>query len=154
MSRFLARNPILKTKKQIYVDSVRVNCACSEVIRPWFQKLEIPAIKAIPASQRWNMDETGIMEGYGLNEFVVGHAGKRKVQGKQPGSRAWTSILECISAVGASTHSTVIYKGKSVQQQWFPSQLDVFDKWYFTATDNGWTTDATALEWLEKVFIP
>ena len=154
MSRFLACNPILKTKKQIYVDSVRVNCACSEVIRPWFQKLEIPAIKAIPASQRWNMDETGIMEGYGLNGFIVGHAGKRKVQGKQPGSRAWTSILECISAVGASTDSTVVYKGKSVQQQWFPSQLDVFDKWHFTATDNGWTTDATALEWLEKVFIP
>ena len=52
MTRFLARNPILKTKRQIYVDSVRVNNACSEVIRPWFQKLEIPAIRAIPASQR------------------------------------------------------------------------------------------------------
>ncbi len=154
MSRFLARNPILKTKRQIYVDSVRVNCACSEVIRPWFQKLEIPAIKAIPASQRWNIDETGVMEGYGLNGFVVGHAEKRKVQGKQPGSRAWTSIIECISATGVSTLPAVIYKGKSVQQQWFPSQLDVFDKWHFTATDNGWTTDKTALEWLEKVFIP
>jgi hypothetical protein len=34
--KFLARNPILKTKRQIYVDSVRVNCACSEVIKPWF----------------------------------------------------------------------------------------------------------------------
>ena len=50
MARFLARNPVLKTKRQIYVDSVRVNCACSEVIRPWFQKLEIPAIRAILAS--------------------------------------------------------------------------------------------------------
>jgi hypothetical protein len=34
ISRFLARNPILKTKKQIYIDSVRVNNACSEVIKP------------------------------------------------------------------------------------------------------------------------
>ena len=82
MSRFLARNPILKTKRQIYIDSVRVNNACSEVIRLWFQKLEIPAIRAILASQRWNMDETGIMEGYGLNGLVIGHAEKRKVQGK------------------------------------------------------------------------
>ena len=88
MTRFLARNPILKTKRQIYIDSVRVNNACSEVIRPWFQKLEIPAIRAIPVSQRWNMDETGVMEGYSLNGLVVGHAKKRKVQGKQPGSRA------------------------------------------------------------------
>ena len=154
IARFLARHPVLKTKKQIYVDSIRVNCACSEVIQPWFQKLEIPAIKAIPPSQRWNMDETGIMEGYGLNGLIVGNAEKRKVQGKQPGSRTWTSIIECISATGVKTKALVIYKGKSVQQQWFPSQLDVFDQWHFTATDNGWTTDNTALKWLEKVFIP
>ncbi len=49
------------------------------------------------------MDETGIMEGYGLNRFVIGYAGKRKVQGKQPGSRAWTLIIEYISATGVST---------------------------------------------------
>jgi len=117
MTRFLARNPILKTKRQIYIDSVRVNNACSEVIRPWFQKLDIPAIRAIPANQRWNINETGVMEGYGLNGLVVGHAEKRKIQGKQPDSRAWTSIIECISAIEASTLPLVIYKGKSVQQQ-------------------------------------
>src|SRR6195952_1952631 len=54
MTRFMTRNPIRKTKRQIYVDSVRVNNACLEVIWPWFQKLDIPAIRAIPASQRWN----------------------------------------------------------------------------------------------------
>ena len=100
------------------------------------------------------MDETGIIEGHGLNGYVVGSAETRTVQGKQPGSRGWTTILECISAIGALTDPAVVYKGKSVQQQWFPSQLDLFDNWHFTATENGWTTDATALEWLEKVFIP
>ncbi len=61
------------------------------------------------------MDETGIMEGYGLNGLVVGHAEKRKVQGKQPGSRAWTSIIECVSATGGFTAPAIIYKGKTVQ---------------------------------------
>ncbi len=75
----MTQNPVLKTKRQIYVDSVRVNCARSEIIRPWFQKLEIPAIKAIPANQRWNMDETGVMEGYGLNRYVVGSIEIRKI---------------------------------------------------------------------------
>ena len=51
----------------------------SEVIRPWFQKLSIPAIRAIPASQRGNMDETGIMEGHGLNGCIVGGAETRTV---------------------------------------------------------------------------
>ena len=48
----------------------------------------------------------------------------------------------------------VIYKGKSVQQQWFPTNLDKFSRWHFTATENGWATDSTAQEWPEKVFIP
>ena len=84
----MARNPVLKTKRQIYVDSIRVNYARSEVIRPWFQKLDIPAIRAIPANQRWNIDETGVIEGYSLNGYVIGSIETRKVQGKQLGSRA------------------------------------------------------------------
>jgi hypothetical protein len=100
------------------------------------------------------MDKAGIMEGYGINGYVVGHANQRFVQRKQPGSRSWTSFLECISAAGAKTTSLVVYKGKSVQQQWFPADLSIFKSWHFTATENGWTTDKTAVEWLEKVFIP
>jgi 4-hydroxybenzoate polyprenyltransferase len=46
-----------------------------------------------------------------------------------------------------------MFKGKSVQQQWFPKSLDEFRNWEFTATENGWTSDDTALEWLKKVFI-
>jgi hypothetical protein len=47
-----------------------------------------------------------------------------------------------------------MFKGKSVQQQWFPVGLKDYEGWEFTATDNGWTSDATALEWLQKVFLP
>ncbi|TVY12485.1 hypothetical protein LARI1_G009560 [Lachnellula arida] len=44
---FLKRNPILKTKKQLRIDSARVNGATSDIIKAWFQKLEVPEIKAI-----------------------------------------------------------------------------------------------------------
>ena len=94
------------------------------------------------------------MEDHSLNRYIIGSAETRIVQGKQLGSRGQTTILECISAIGASTDLAVVYKGKSVQQQWFPSQLDLFDNQHFTATENGQTTNATALKWLEKVFIP
>jgi hypothetical protein len=47
MAGFIRRNPILRTKKQLLIDSVRVNNATSDIIKPWFQKLEVPAIKAI-----------------------------------------------------------------------------------------------------------
>ncbi|KAM4064340.1 DDE superfamily endonuclease [Hirsutella rhossiliensis] len=100
------------------------------------------------------MDEAGIMEGLGENGLVVGSAEKRSVQKKTPGSRVWTSFIECVSAAGTFLPPLVIFKGKSVQQQWFPEDLSTFSDWQFTATKNGWTSDQTAVEWLEKVFIP
>jgi 4-hydroxybenzoate polyprenyltransferase len=154
MAGFLRRNPVLKTKKQFRIDSVRVNGATSDIIKGWFQKLEVPAIKAIKPENRWNMDEAGIMEGQGENGLVVGSAQKRFIQKKQPGSKAWTSFIECISPIGKALLPLVIFKGKSVQQQWFPISLEPYQSWKFTATDNGWTSNATALEWLQKVFIP
>jgi hypothetical protein len=154
MAGFLRRNPVLKTKKQFKIDSVRVNGATSDILKAWFQKLEIPAIKAIKPENRWNMDEAGIIKGQGENRLVVGSAQKRFIQKKQPGSKAWTSFIECISATGKALHPLVIFKGKSVQQQWFSFQLQSYKGWKFDATENGGTSDATALEWLKTVFIP
>ena len=85
---FLRRNPVLKTKKQYRIDSVRINGATSDILKAWFQKLEVPAIKAIKPENCWNMDEAGIMEGHGENRLVVGSTEKRFIQKKQPGSQA------------------------------------------------------------------
>ena len=60
------------------------------------------------------MNKINVIKGYNLNGLIVSYAKKRKIQEKQPGSRAWTSIIECISATEASTLPLVIYKGKSV----------------------------------------
>ena len=154
MAGFLRRNPILKTKKQLHIDSGRVNSATTEIIKKWWSKLALPAIKAIKPENRYNMDEAGIMEGMGDNGLVVGSVHKRFIQKKHPGSKAWTSFIECISATGRSLRPLVIFKGKSVQQQWFKTTLNEFEGWKFTSTENSWTTDDTALEWLQKVFIP
>ena len=114
MAGFLRCNPILKTKKQFYIDSARVNSATTEVIKKWWPKLAIPAIKAIKPDNRYNMDKAGIMEGMGDNGLVVGSIDKRFIQKKHPGSKAWTSFIECISATGWNLYRLVIFKGKSV----------------------------------------
>jgi hypothetical protein len=157
MAGFLRRNPILQTKRARNIDSVRVNGATTQVIKDWFQRLNIPAISLIKPENRWNMDESGIMEGMGVNGLVVGSSERRSIQKKQPGSRAWTSFIECISATGKALLPLVIFKGKLVQQQWFPTdsiELNTYKGWEVTATENAWTSDETALEWLEKVFLP
>jgi hypothetical protein len=50
--------------------------------------LNIPAITAIKPENRWNMDESGIMEGYEANGLVVKSFERRAIQKKQPGSCA------------------------------------------------------------------
>ena len=87
ISGFLRRNPILKTKKQVQIDSTRVNGATTEIIKKWFQYLAPPRIKAIKPENRWNIDEAGIMEGMGDNGLVVGSVHKRNIQKKTPRSR-------------------------------------------------------------------
>jgi hypothetical protein len=82
MSGFLRRNPILQTKKQLQIDSARVNGATTEIIKKWFQNFAPPRIKAIKPENRWNMDEAGIIEGMGDNGLVVGSVHKRFIQKK------------------------------------------------------------------------
>ncbi|KAK8041339.1 hypothetical protein PG994_014346 [Apiospora phragmitis] len=72
-------------------------------------------------------------------------AENRSIRKKQPGSKAWTSFIECVSAQGHALPPLVIFKGKTVQQ-WFPLDLSPFKGWQFTATENGWITDETAVE--------
>ena len=62
-----------------------------------------------------------VIKDYNLNNLVVGYAEKRKVQRKQLDLRAWMTIIKCISTIKISMLLVVIYKGKDVQQQWFPS---------------------------------
>jgi 4-hydroxybenzoate polyprenyltransferase len=114
MEGFLRHNLILRTKRARNIDSVRVNSATTAIIKSWFQRLVIPAIVTIKPENRYNMDESGIIEGYRANRLVVGSSERRFIQKKQPGSRAWTSFIECISATGNALLPLVIFKGKSV----------------------------------------
>jgi hypothetical protein len=67
------------------------------------------------------MDEARIIEGQGENRLVVGSVQKRVIQKKQPSSKAWTSFIKYISSTGVALHPLVMFKGKLVQQQWFPT---------------------------------
>jgi hypothetical protein len=75
----------------------------------------MPAIRLVKQKNRWNVDKVGIIEGIGINGLVLGHKEKKSVLIKQPGSRSWIIILECISATGKILPLSVIFKGKTLQ---------------------------------------
>ncbi|CCT63413.1 related to transposase [Fusarium fujikuroi IMI 58289] len=151
---FLGRNPDIRTLKGKKIDSDRYHGASSELIKAFFMLLMMPAIRLVKQGNRYNVDEVGMMEGIGMNGLFLGHQSKKSVLIRQPGSRAWITILECISATGKVLRPTVIFKGKTVQQQHFPENLDFLEDWEFACSDKGWTSNKLALVWLRKVFIP
>jgi len=114
----------------------------------------MPIIQAIKPEDRWNMDETGIMEGLGTNGLVLGSSEKKMTLKKHPRSRSWTTIVECILATGIALTPLVIFKGESLQHQWFNHEMEFLQDWNFTASTKGWTDNDIALKWLKEVFIP
>ena len=72
MQGFFARNPQVKTLRGKSIDSRHVNGASAENIKAFFQLLSIPKVQAIKPYNRWNIDETGIMQGHQGNSLVIG----------------------------------------------------------------------------------
>jgi 4-hydroxybenzoate polyprenyltransferase len=152
MDGFFHRHPDVKTKLGRRIDFRRLNGASPENINKFFNAYE--QYQWIKPSNRYNTDEVGIMEGMGVNGLVVrsSQINPNSTYIKQQGSRNWSTILECVSAIGKSLTPAIIFKGGSVQLQWFKTEFK--EPWYFTTSENGWTSNAIALEWLERVFIP
>ncbi|KAF4435476.1 hypothetical protein F53441_13499 [Fusarium austroafricanum] len=154
LQSFLRRYPEVSTLRGKKIDIERYNGANTELIKAFFALLMLPDIRKIRQENRYNVDEVGMMEGIGLNGLVLGHSEKKEALLKQPGSRSWISILECISATGKVLTPLVIFKGKTVQQQYFPADLDFLNDWKFSCSPKGWTNNHLAFIWLKTVFIP
>ena len=151
---FLRRNPLIITKRNQKIDSNRITGATTTSIRAWFQNFNLPAIRTVKPANRWNIDEAGIAEGLGSNGLILGSRETSAAAVKKARSRTQISFIKYISADSQALDPLVIYKGKSVQQQWFPTALEQYTNQKFTATPNRQTTNETGLEQLVKVFIP
>ncbi|KAL9575810.1 hypothetical protein ACKAV7_000052 [Fusarium commune] len=102
-----------------------------------------------------NVDEGGIMAGFGLDSLVIGSSDpKRKAFLKGSQSRTWTSFLEAVTATGRLLKPGIIFKGKELQQQWFIEELKEVADWYYITSNNGWTDNHIAVEWLREVYLP
>jgi len=90
-------------------------------------------VKAIKPANRWNADEGGIIESRSGATLAVGYAEGSPLAQKDFNSRAWTSFMECVNALGKYLPPLIIFKGLTLQQQWFPVALEDHEHWQFTA---------------------
>ncbi|KAJ3454823.1 hypothetical protein MRS44_013423 [Fusarium solani] len=100
-----------------------------------------------------NVDEGGIMAGF--DSLVIGSSDPRRkafLKGSQ--SRTWTSFPEAVTATGRLLKPGIIFKGKELQRQWFIDEFRKIADWYYITSDNGWTDNHIAVEWLKEVYLP
>ncbi|KAL9563920.1 hypothetical protein ACKAV7_011955 [Fusarium commune] len=113
-SHFVERHLAIKTKLGRRTDWKRINAATPDNIRHLFNLYE--TVSWIPPRRRYNADEGGIMEGQGINGLVIGSSQENPnmVPVETINARTWTSIMECISALGVALNPLVIFKAKSI----------------------------------------
>ena len=112
-NHFVQRHPAIRSKLGRRVSWERVNEATPENIRNFFSLYE--TVSWIPPRRRYNADEGGIMEGQGINGLVIGSSEENSnaVPVKTINARTWTSVVECISALGVALDPLVILRTRA-----------------------------------------
>ncbi|KAL9565628.1 hypothetical protein ACKAV7_009810 [Fusarium commune] len=154
LARFMKRHPSIKTKIGKRQEASRFNCFTPTAVN-WYFDIREREYGWIKPENTVNVDEGGIMAGFGLDSLVVGSSDPRKkafLKGSQ--SRTWTSFIEAVTATGRLLKPGIIFKGKELQQQWFIDELKEVADWYYITSDNGWTDNHIAIEWLREVYLP
>ncbi|KAJ3453412.1 hypothetical protein MRS44_017659 [Fusarium solani] len=153
-SRFIKRHSKLSTKLGKRQESARFDGFTPRSVN-WYFDIREDEYGWIKPENTVNVDEGGIMAGFGLDSLVIGSSDpKKKAMLKGSQSRRWTSFIEAVTATGRALKPGIIFKGKELQKQWFLDEFKLIADWYYITSPNGWTDNHIALEWLKDVYLP
>ncbi|KAF6525725.1 hypothetical protein HZS61_011740 [Fusarium oxysporum f. sp. conglutinans] len=154
LARFIKRHPDIKTKVGKRQEAARFNSFTPMAVN-WYFGIRESEYGWIKRENTVNVDEGGIMAGFGLDSLVIGSSDPRRkafLKGSQ--SRTWTTFIEAVTADGRLLKPGIIFKGKELQQQWFIDEFRKIADWYYITSDNGWTDNHIAVEWLKEAYLP
>ncbi|OBS16857.1 hypothetical protein FPOA_12567 [Fusarium poae] len=154
LARFIKRHPEIDTKVGKRQEAARFNSFTPMAVN-WYFDIREREYGWIKPENTVNVDEGGIMAGFGLDSLVIGSSDPRRkafLKGSQ--SRTWTSFIEAVTADGRLLKPGIIFKGKELQKQWFIDEFNKIADWYYITSDNGWTDNHIAVEWLKEVYLP
>ncbi|RYC80211.1 hypothetical protein BFJ63_vAg16899, partial [Fusarium oxysporum f. sp. narcissi] len=153
-TRFVKRHLELSTKLGKRQEAARFDGFTPKAVN-WYFDIRENEYGWIKPENTVNVDEGGIMVGFGLDSLVIGSSDpKKKAMLKGVQSRTWTSFIEAVTATGRSLKPGIIFKGKELQKQWFLNEFELIADWHYITSPNGWTDNHIALEWLKDVYLP
>ncbi|KAJ3454592.1 hypothetical protein MRS44_013192 [Fusarium solani] len=138
LTRFIKRHDDIKTKVGKRQEAARFNSFTPMAVN-WYFDIRESEYGWIKPENTVNVDEGGIMAGFGLDSLVIGSSDPRRkafLKGSQ--SRTWTTFIEAVTADGRLLKPGIIFKGKELQQQWFIDEL----------------RGSPTVEWLKEVYLP
>ena len=153
ISRFLSRHPELASVMTRRIDAPRIKDASLEALRKWFEELN-RVMKEFGIEWRniYNMDESGFAIGDVEATKRVINANIRQQFQAKPGRQEWVTSVECICADGTAISPLIIFRGKSLQQQYIPVGLNT--NWVLSCNTKGWTSNEHGIQWLRLCFEP
>jgi hypothetical protein len=149
-SRFVKRQPELKTRFCRKYDYQRAKCEDPTIIRNWFRLVENTIAKyGITLADIYNFDETGFMMGVIASGMVITGAERRgNPKLVQPGNREWVTVIQAINAEGWAIAPFIVVAGQYHLASWY-QESNMPGDWAIATTQNGWTDNETGLEWLK-----
>ncbi|KAJ3454118.1 hypothetical protein MRS44_018012 [Fusarium solani] len=154
LARFIKRHDDIKTKVGKHQEAARFNSFTPMAVN-WYFDIRESEYGWIKPENTVNVDEGGIRAGFGLDSLVIGSSDPRRkafLKGSQP--RTWTTFIEAVTADGRLLKPGIIFKGKELQRQWSIDEIRGIADWYYITSDNGWTDNHIAVEWLKEVYLP
>ena len=119
------------------------------ILQEWFDLFQrYRTLYNVKNENIYNMDEKGFLQGVIAKLRVIIDKNEANRLITQPGSREWTSLIECVSMAGRKLRPWIIFKGVLLQKAW----LDAYKEAHFTCTENGWTNNEIGLLWLQQCF--
>jgi hypothetical protein len=116
--RFLERNPEVRPRWAKRGESKQASGLNRFNVKSFFEALA-KAREGVDPDCIWNCDEKGIMENGGtIRRRVVVASDQKDPKITADESRKMVTILECVSAVGASTRPLVIHEGAEKDAEW------------------------------------
>jgi hypothetical protein len=153
IDRFRNRYPELKTVYSRALDASRFEGVSYPVINAYFDALtDLFLENSYPSDAIFNVDETGFALGTTLPSKVLIRRGDTTAFKKISGRQEWITAIECIGASGIALPPLLIFKAKYTNTAWIPASTP--EKWKFSTSTSGWTSDNHAYEWLTTLFEP
>lgn len=149
-TKFIRRQPQLKTRYNRRVDYQRAYCEDPIAYKAWFTLFKDTLVKyGIAEADIYNFDETGFAIGVISATGMVVTSSERlgRPRQVQQGNREWATVVSSVGANGFIVPPYIILSGKVIMEAWY-RDTDLPRPWRLAVTDNGWINNEQGLQWI------